>query len=163
MRALLENNPDLKLKAINSYNNTILGKEDGENIGYFHDFCKMFLYLWDRHLEIISPFIWEFNNKRSSISFKRLFADIIEEQYREYLNDLINLNVPIFLDKSFNLFLNSVKYKRIFFNIYSADPNNKNLDDIKNESNFAEEQFWLDIYRKNSEIEWHLNDYNLII
>ncbi len=163
MRILLENNPDLKLKTVKSYKNNILSNEDGENIRYFHDFCKMFLSLWDKYLERISPFIWEFNNKRSSINFKKLFADIIEEQYGKYLKDLINLNVPIFLDKSFNLFLNSIKYKRIFFNIYSTDPNNKNLENIKNESNLAEEQFWLDIYRKNSEIGWQLNDYNLII
>jgi hypothetical protein len=162
MRAILENNSDLELKAIKSYSNTILSKEDEEDIRYFHDFCIMFLSQWDEYLERISPFILEFNSKRSSISFKRLLADIIEEQYREYLNDLTNLDVPIFLDKSFNLFLNSIKYKKIFFSIYFADPNNKYLDNIKNESNLAEEQFWLDIYRKNAEIEWKLNDYNLM-
>jgi len=155
MHTLLENNPDLKLKAIKSYNDTILSKEDEDAIRYFHDFCKIFLSLWDKHLERISPFIWEFNNKKISISLKKILADIIEEQYGKFLNDLTNLKVPIFIDKLFNLFLNSIKYKRIFFNIYSAD-NNKNLDNIKNESNLAEEQFWLDIYRKNSEIEWQL-------
>ncbi len=36
-----------------------------------------------------------------------------------------------FMDKTFNLFLNSTKYKRIFYSLYSTDPKNKNLDNIK--------------------------------
>jgi len=159
MHALLENQLNLKLGTRISYlklsNNTILKKENKEYIKNFHDFCKMFFSLWNKYLEGMSPLISQFNSKKSSISFKKIYADIIAEQYGKYLNDLTNLEVPIFMDKLFNLFLNSIKYKRIFFNLYSTDPNNKNLDNIKNEANLVEEQFWLDIYRKNSEIERH--------
>lgn len=159
MHALLENQLNLKLGTRISYlklsNNTILKKENKEYIKNFHDFCKMFFSLLDKYLEGMSPLISQFNSKKSSISFKKIYADIIAEQYGKYLNDLTNLEVPIFMDKLFNLFLNSIKYKRIFFNLYSTDPNNKNLDNIKNEANLVEEQFWLEIYRKNSEIERH--------
>ena len=159
MHAILENQLNLKLGTKISYlklsNNTILKKENKEYIKNFHDFCKMFFSLWDKYLEGMSPLILQFNSKKSSISFKKIYADIIAEQYGKYLNDLTNLEVPIFMDKLFNIFLNSIKYKRIFFNLYSTDPNNKNLDNIKNEANLVEEQFWLEIYRKNSEIERH--------
>ena len=49
--------------------------------------------------------------------------------------------------------MGSIKYKKEFFYIFFNDPSNRDLDNIKNESIFMEEQFWLDIYRKNLEIE----------
>ena len=156
MQALLENQLDLKLRTRVIYlksENTILNKENKENIKSFYDFCKKFFSLWEKYLERISPLISEFKNKQSSIGSKQIFADIIAEQYGKYLNDLTNLKVQSFLDKAFNLFLNSIKYKRIFFNLYCTNPNNKELDNIKNESKLNEEQFWLEIYRKNLEIE----------
>ena len=121
MHALLENQLNLKLGTRISYlklsDNTILKKENKEYIKNFHDFCKMFFSLLDKYLEGMSSLISQFNSKKSSISFKKIYADIIAEQYGKYLNDLTNLEVPIFMDKLFNLFLNSIKYKRIFFNL----------------------------------------------
>ncbi len=161
MDTLLENQKDLKGKARISYfklsKNADLSKQNDKNIKNFYDFCKKFLSLRDKYLESIGSMSSEFNSKESSLGFKQICAEITGEQYGKYLNDLINLEVPTFMDKTFNLFLNSIKYKRIFFNLYSTDPKNKNLDNIKNESSLAEQQFWLDIYRKNTELEGHLN------
>jgi hypothetical protein len=160
MYTLLENQMDLKWKTRISYlklsNNTDLSKKNRKNIKNFYDFCKKFFSLWDKYLERISPLISEFNNKKSSLDFKQIYAEIIAEQYEKYFNDLTNLEVPRFMDNSFKLFLNSIKYKREFFYLYSNDSENRNLDKIKSESSLVEEQFWLDIYRKNIEIEGYL-------
>jgi len=100
----------------------------------------------------------QFNSKKTSLSFKQIYAEIISDKYNNYINELANLKVPGFMDKTFNMFLNSVKYKSIYFNLYSAEHDNKSLGNIRNEAILLEEQFWLDIYRRNSKIKEQLRD-----
>jgi hypothetical protein len=162
MHILLENRYDLELRTRVSYlkkENIILSKEKNkENTKNFYDFCKLFFSLWDKYFEKISLLNYQFNSEKTNLYFKIIYAEMIAEQYGKYLNDLVNLEIPCFIDKSFNQFLNSIKFKRIFFNLYSADPDNKDLDNIKDESDSLEEQFWVGVYKENSEIERQVND-----
>ncbi|MHB1347226.1 MAG: hypothetical protein ACYCXK_07025 [Candidatus Humimicrobiaceae bacterium] len=162
MGTLLEDQLDLKLKTrisgLTATETEFNSKREKENIRNFYNFCKKFFSLWDRYLERISPLLSEFNHKASSPDFKQVYAEIISEQYEKFFKDLANLEIPRQMSGSFKLFLDSIKYKREFYDLYSNDPENKRLDNIKNESILVEEQFWLDIYRKNSEIESHFHD-----
>ena len=116
----------------------------------------MFFSLWDKYLERISPLILQFNSKKTGLYFKEIYAEMIAKQYGKYLNDLAKLEIPLFINESFNLFFNSIKYKSIFFNLYAADPDNKELGYIQDESEILEEKFWIDIYKENAEIENYL-------
>jgi len=159
MYSLLEDKLDLKLKISfpKPYNDLSLSKKNKRSVNEFYNFCKKFFSLWDKYLERITPLIWEFNSQRSSLTLKQMYAEIIAEQYEKYFQDLKDLQVPKLMDNSYKLFLNSLKYKREFYDLYSNDTENKNLDKIKNESILVEEQFWLDVYRKNTEFEGQLS------
>ena len=152
MHVLFQNQANLMFRArilnLKLSENDFLNKEDKDNIKKFNDFLRMFFSLWDKYLERISPLILQFNSKKTSIYFKEIYAEMIAEQYGKYLNDLAKLEVPLFINKSFNLFFNSIKYKSIFFNLYAADPYNKDLDCIQDESKILEEKFWLDTYKE---------------
>jgi hypothetical protein len=157
MHALLQNQADLmfrvRISNLKLHENVFLNDEDKDNIRNFNDFLSKFFSLWDKYLERISPLILQFNSKKTSIYFKEIYAEMIAEQYGKYLNDLAELEVPFFLNETFNLFFNSIKYKSIFFNLYAADPDNKDLGYIQDESEILEEKFWLDVYKENAEIE----------
>ena len=160
MHDLLQNQADLMFRArilnLKLLENDFLNEEDKDNIRNFNDFLRMFFSLWDKYLERIGPLILQFNSKKTSIYFKEIYAEMIAEQYGKYLNDLAKLEVPFFINESFNQFFNSIKYKSIFFNLYAADPYNKDLGYIQNESEVLEEKFWLDLYKENEEIESYL-------
>jgi hypothetical protein len=161
MYALLQNQVDLmfrtRISNLKLPDNDFLNEEDKDNIKKFNDFLRMFFSLWDKYLERISPLILQFNSKKTSVYFKEIYAEMIAEQYGKYLNDLAKLEVPLFINKSFNLFFNSIKYKSIFFNLYSVNPDNKDLGDMQGKSEFLEEKFWNDIYKEDAEIESYLS------
>lgn len=116
-------------------------------------FRSSFNCIWrGRYLKRLSPLRNEFYGESYNGYFKQIFAEILSEQYEKYLHTLQKIKVPVFLNKSFKMLLDSVSKKYKYFKFYSdgfSDSENK----IICYSNELEYRFWLDIYEKNMQIK----------
>lgn len=159
---LLANHINLKMETKISYLRLHKGLgsdgKDIEKIMDFYLFCENFFNIWERYFDRLSPLINEFNKEGHTDDFKQIYAGILSEQYGKYLQSLQNLKVPIFLNESFELFLNFINEKQKYFKFYN---NNFIVKENKIESDYDEREykFWLDLYEKNVQIESLLKEF----
>lgn len=159
---ILANHINLKMETKISYLRLHKGlqlySKDNGNIMDFYLFCENFFNIWERYFDRLSPLINEFNREGRTEDFKQIYSEILSEQYEKYLQSLQNLKVPIFLNESFELYLDFVNEKQKYFKFYN---NNFIVKENKIESDYDEREykFWLDLYEKNVQIESLLKDF----
>lgn len=154
---LLSTQVNLRMEIRISYLMFRLGLEpcckDNKKIADFYNFCENFFYIWERHLNRISPLVNEFNMVESTKDSKKIYAEIISEQYRKYLQSLQKMEVPVYLKESFKLLLDYVNEKQKYFMFHSDNSIYEETNKIENEDDEREYKLWYDLSEKNKQIE----------
>ena len=110
----------------------------------FKSFSNEFFPIWLDHIESTSYLLDDFNNN-TILEEKIRCSLILEQRYLEFNSNLENIEPPDIALRAYNLAVESVSYRALFFEMFNENAPAKELSEIENKAYFAEASFWEEI------------------
>jgi len=110
----------------------------------FKSFSEEFFPIWMDHINSTSSILDDFNSS-TILEEKASYSEILEPSYLEFKVNLENLKPPPIALKAYNLAVESVSYRVLFFKKFNENAPAKELGEIENKAYLAEASFWEEI------------------
>ena len=130
------------IKEIDLKSNTITGFKD--ELEDFKSFRGKFFPIWLDHINSTSSMLEDFNNS-SIFEEKAMYSLQLEQSYIEFKVNLETLEPPAVALKAYNLVIEAVSYRVLFFKKFNENAPAKELREIENKAYLTEASFWEEI------------------
>jgi hypothetical protein len=121
---------------------TLAGFKDG--LEDFKSFSDEFFTIWLDHINSTSYLIDDFNGT-TILEEKIRCSLILEQKFLEFKNNLENIEPPSIALKAYNLAVEAVSYRVLFFKMFNENAPANKLSEIENEAYLTEASFWEEI------------------
>lgn len=110
----------------------------------FKSFSDEFFPIWLDHINSTSSILDDFNS--STIYEEKIECSLIlEQRYSEFKNNLENIEPPSIASKAYNLAVEAVSYRVLFFKMFNENASVNKLSEIENKAYLTEAGFWEEI------------------
>jgi hypothetical protein len=107
----------------------------------FQSFGEEFFPIWLEHINSTSTILEDFNN--STVYEEKIgYSEVLEQRYLEFENNLENIEPPPIALKAYDLAVEAVSYRVLFFKMFCEDAPVNKLGEIENKAYLAEASFW---------------------
>ncbi len=107
----------------------------------FKSFSDEFFPIWLNHINSTSSILDDFNS--STIYEEKIrCAEVLEQKHLEFKNNLENIEPPPIALKAYNLAVEAVSYRALFFKMFYENASADKLSEIENNAYLAEASFW---------------------
>ncbi len=139
-----------------SFNNDILAvksleiekqvtfSEFKDELKEFKSFSDEFFPIWSDHINRTSPVLYDFNSS-TVLEEKTRCSKELEQRYCEFKVRLENIKPPAIAAKAYDLAVEDVSYRELFFKKYNENAPVKELNEIESKAYLAETGFWEEI------------------
>ena len=110
----------------------------------FKSFSDEFFPIWLDHINSTSSILDDFNSS-TIYEEKASCSEVLEKSYLEFKVNLENLEPPPIALKAYNLAVESVSYRALFFKMFNENAPAKELSEIENKAYLSEASFWEEI------------------
>jgi hypothetical protein len=110
----------------------------------FKSFSDEFFAIWLDHINSTSSILDDFNS--SAIYEEKIRCSLVlEQRYLEFKNNLENIEPPSIALKAYNLAVEAVSYRALFFKMFNENASANELSEIENKAYLTEASFWEEI------------------
>src|SRR5665647_1202135 len=99
---------------------------------------------WLDHINRTSSMLKDFNST-TVFEEKIKKSEILEQKYTEFKVSLENIEPPSIAEGAYNMAVEAVSYRILFFKKFNENAPIKELDEIEGQSYLAESDFWVEI------------------
>ena len=110
----------------------------------FKSFSEEFFPIWLDHINSTSSILDDFNSS-NIYEEKARCSEVLEKSYLELKVNLENLEPPPIALKAYNLAVEAVSYRALFFKMFNENAPAIELGEIENKAYLAEVSFWEEI------------------
>ena len=135
----------LAVKSLNIEKQTTF-TEFKDELGQFKSFSDEFFPIWADHIDRTSSMLDDFNAS-TIFEEKAECSKILEQRYMEFEVKLENIKPPAIAEKAYNIAVEAVSYRVIFFKKFNENTPVKELNEIEGKAYISEAGFWDEIDR----------------
>lgn len=110
----------------------------------FKSFSDEFFPIWLDHINSTSYLLDDFNNS-DVLEEKSRCSVVLEQRYLEFKSNLGNIEPPSIALKAYNMAVEAVSHRALFFKMFNENAPASKLSEIENEAYLAEASFWEEI------------------
>jgi len=133
----------IKVKSLNVEQQTTF-TEFKDEMEEFKSFSDEFFPIWSEHINKTSSTLDDFNSS-TILEEKFICSDALEKRYSEFLSQLENIKAPAITKKAYELALESVSYRILFFKKFNQNAPVNELSKLEGMAYIAEAGFWDEI------------------
>jgi hypothetical protein len=135
----------IKVKSLNINEKTTF-IEFKDELVEFKSFNDEFFPIWADHIDRISSILDDFNAS-TIFEEKAECSKILEQRYMEFEVNLENIKPPAIAEKAYNIAVEAVSYRVLFFKKFNENAPVKELNELEGKAYIAEAGFWDEIDR----------------
>lgn len=110
----------------------------------YKSFSDELFPVWLDHINRTSSVLEDFNSG-TVFEEKIKKSEILEQKYTEFKTSLENIEPPVIAAGAYNLAVEAVSYRILFFKKFNENAPSKELDEIEGRAYLAETDFWIEI------------------
>ncbi len=133
----------IKVKSLNVEQQATF-TEFKDELGQFKSFNDEFFPIWSEHINKTSSMLDDFNSS-TVLEEKFICSDALEKRYSELLSQLENIKAPAIAKKAYELALEAVSYRALFFKKFNQNAPVDELSKLEGKAYIAEAGFWDEI------------------
>ena len=117
-----------------------------DELGQFKSFSDELFPIWAGHIDRTSTILDDFNAS-TIFEEKAEYSKILEQRYMEFEINLENIKPPAIAEKAYNIAVEAVSYRVLFFKKFNKNAPINELNEIEGKAYIAESGFWDEIDR----------------